>query len=263
LFDAGETQLLDSDFPQPSVFRIVTLRSSERHQLKQDQFAVKTQETLDWAAEHRNPLTYGLIAIALVLAIGAGAFYYQQNREQKASAMLGDALLVFNAPLRQAGTPETPGVPSFLSAAERARAASEKLLPVTQKYSHTDAATLANYFLGLSAEDMNDNAKAEQFLKVAADSGNKDTSALAKSALAALYHGTGRDQDAINLYQQLIAKPTNTISKASAQMSLAGLYETKNPTEARKLYEEVIKDKDNAAQVVSLANTKIAALKTQ
>jgi tetratricopeptide (TPR) repeat protein len=237
------------------------LRSSERHQLKQDQFAVKTQETLDWAAEHRNSVLYGTIALAVVLVLGLGGFYYQQNREQTASAMMGDALSVFNTPLTPAGTAPTPGIPSFATANDRAKAASEKLSQVADKYPHTDAGTLAKYFLGLSAEEMNDKAKAEQYLKEVADSGNQDTAALAKSALAALYHDTGRDQDAINLYKQLIEKPTNTVPKATAQLDLAELYGNKNPAEARKLYEDIVKNKDNAEQVISIANTRMATLK--
>jgi tetratricopeptide (TPR) repeat protein len=237
------------------------LRSSERHHLKQDQFAVKTQETLDWASAHRNPLFYAVLAIILVLALGIGGFYYQQNREQNASALLGEALTVFNTPLTPAGTAPTAGVPSFASSSDRAKAASAKLSQVADKYSHTDAGTLAKYFLGLSAEEMNDKSKAEQYLKEVADSGNKDTAALAKSALASLYHDSGRDQDAINLYKQLIDKPTNTVSRATAQLSLADIYESKSPADARKLYEDVIKNKDNAEQVISIANARMATLK--
>jgi tetratricopeptide (TPR) repeat protein len=237
------------------------LRSAERHQLKQNSFAVTTQETLDWASSHQGALLYWTIGIVVVGALLLGGFYFQQRREQAASALLGDALQQFSAPIVPAGTAPTPGFPSFTTAADRARAASGKFSEVANNYSHTDAGTLAKYFLGLSAEDMNDNAKAEQYLKQAAGSGNKDTAALAKSALASLYHDTGRDQDAINLYKELIDKPTNTVTKAQAQMSLAQLYEIKNPAEAKKLYLDIAKDKDNPEQVINAANTHMAAIK--
>ena len=237
------------------------MRSSERHQLKQDQFAAKTQETLDWASAHQNALTYGTIILVIVAAVGIGAFYYQQSREQAASALLSQALDQFNAPLVPAGTAPIPGEPMFTSARDRALVASKIFLEVTQKYTHTDAGTLAKYFLGLASEDMNDNAKAEQYLKDVSGSGNKDTAALAKQALAALYHNEGRDQDAIALYNELVSKPTNTVSKATAQMALAQLYETKDPAQAKKIYTDIAKDKDNAEQVISIANTRMAALK--
>jgi len=237
------------------------LRSSERHQLKQDQFAAKTQETLDWASEHQNILTYGTIIVVIIAALAIGGFYYQQSREQAASSLLSDGIDTFSAPIVPAGSAPIPGETTFTSAADRAKAASNKFIEVSQKYKHTDAGTLAQYFLGLCSEDINDNAKAEEYLKAVAASGPKDTAALAKQALASLYHNEGRDQDAINLYKQLIAKPTNTVSKATAQMELAGLYATKDPTEAKKLYAEVAGDKNNAEQVISVANTRMAALK--
>ncbi len=237
------------------------MRSSERHQLKQDQFAAKTAETLDWASAHQNTLTIATIVIVVIAAIGIGGFYYQQSREQAASSLLSVGLNQYNAPLVPAGTPPEPGVPMFTSAADRAKAASTNFIEVSQKYTHTDAGTLAKYFLGLCEQDMNDITKAEEYFKAVASSGNKDTAALAKAALAGLYHNENRDQDAINLYQELIAKPTNTVSKATAQMNLAELYETKNPAQARKLYEDIVKDKDNPEQVISLASTKMAVLK--
>ncbi|HVZ16296.1 MAG TPA: tetratricopeptide repeat protein [Terriglobales bacterium] len=176
------------------------MRSSERHQLKQDQFAAKTQETLDWASQHQNALTYWTIGIVVIVALAIAAFYYQQSREQNASALLGTAIEEYSSPIVLPGTPPIPGTPMFTSVSDRAKSASGKFLEISEKYTHTDAGTLAKYFLGLTAEDMNDNTKAEAYLKEASDSSNNDTASLAKSALASLYHDEGRDQDAIKLY---------------------------------------------------------------
>jgi tetratricopeptide (TPR) repeat protein len=237
------------------------LRSSERRQLKQDQFAAKTQETLDWASMHQSGLAYGSIILVIVAALAIGGFYYQQSREQSASALLSQGLDKFNAPLVAPGTAPVPGETTFTSSSDRAKAASDIFVEVSRKYTHTDAGTLAKYFLGIASEDLHDNAKAEAYLKDVANSGNKDTAALAKSALAGLYHGEGRDRDAINIYKELIDKPTNTVSKADAQMQLAELYGPKDPAAAKKLYTEVAADKTNAEQVVNMANTRMAALK--
>ena len=237
------------------------MRSSERRQLKQDQFAAKTQETLDWASQHQNALSYTTIVLVVIAAIAIGGFYYQQNREQSASALLGSAIEEYSTPIVAAGAPPVPGVPMFTSVADRAKSASGKFLEVSQKYTHTDAGTLAKYFLGLAAEDMNDNTKAEAYLKDVAGSGNKDTAALAKSALASLYHDEGHDQDAINLYNELIAKPTNTVTKAAAQMDLAELYTTKDPAQAKKLYAEIAGDKNNSEPIINLANSRMAGVR--
>lgn len=236
------------------------MRSSERHHLKEDQFAAATMDKLSWAVEHRNPmLVAGAILVVVLLALISG-FYYQQSRVQRASVLLGEALQLYSAPIRPAGSPEIPGQPTFTSIADRAKASSDKFVAVSENYGRTDSGVMANYFLGLAAEDMNDNAKAEEYLKKVSESGNKDVAALAKSALASLYHDTNRDQLAIDLYKQLIEKPTNTVPKSSAQIALADLYAAKDPMQARKLYEEVQKDNaDNPAGQV--AASKLQALK--
>lgn len=236
------------------------MRSSERHHLKEDQFAAATMDKLSWAVEHRNPMLVGGAIIVVVLLVLIGGFYYQQNREQHSSILLGEALQTYSAPIRPAGSPEVPGQPSFTSVPDRAKAASNKLVEISEKYGRTDSGAMANYFLGLCAEDMNDNAKAEEYLKKVSGSGNKDLAALAKNALASLYHDTGRDQLAIDLYKQLIEKPTNTVPKPSAQIALADLYAAKDPLQARKLYEEV--QKDNADNLVGqVVGSKLQGLK--
>lgn len=217
-------------------------------------------DKLSWAVDHRNPMLVAVGVLVVVSLVLIGGFYYQQRREQRASALLGEALQLYSAPIRPAGSPEIPGQPSFTSVADRAKAASEKLVETSEKYGRTDSGTMANYFLGLCAEDMNDNGKAEEYLKKVSDSGNKDLAALARNALASLYHDTSRDQLAIDLYKQLIEKPTNTVPKASAQIALADIYAAKDPLQARKIYEEV--QKDNADNLVGqVASSKLQGLK--
>jgi tetratricopeptide (TPR) repeat protein len=236
------------------------LRSSERHQLKENQFAVATQELFTSASEHRKFLLYGGGALVLVLLLVIGGFYYTQSREQKASVLFGQALQVYNAQIVPAGTQIPPGVTAFNNAEERAKAASNKLVEVSEKYGRTDSGVMAKYFLGLCAEDMKDNGKAEQYLKDVSDNGNKEVASLAKSALASLYHDTGKDQQAIDIYKQLIEKPTNTVPKASAQMALADVYATKDKTQAKILYEQI--GKENASNPIGgIANERMASLK--
>jgi len=217
-------------------------------------------DKLSWAVEHRNPVILGGGILVIVLLLLIGGFYYQQSREQKASVLLGDALQTYSSPIVPAGTPATPGQPSFTSVSDRAKAASNKFIEVADKYGHTDSGSMASYFLGLCAEDMNDNGKAEEYFRKVSDSGNKDLAALAKSALASLYHDTNRDQLAIDIYKQLIEKPTNTVPKPSAQIALAELYAAKDPSQAKKIYEEVQKDNSDNA-IGQLASTKLQTLK--
>jgi len=59
----------------------------------------------------------------------------------------------------------------------------------------------------------------------------------------------------------LIAKPTRSVGKATAQLELADLYEEKQqPQEAKRIYEQVQKENPNS-EVASLASSKLAGLK--
>jgi tetratricopeptide (TPR) repeat protein len=236
------------------------LRSSERHQLKENQFATATQEILTSASEHRTGLLYGGTALVVVLLLVIGGTYYLQSREQKASVLFGQAMQTYSAQIVAAGTPTAPGVTTFTSSEDRAKAASNKFVEVVEKYGRTDSGLMSKYFLGLCAEDMKDNAKAEQYLKDVADSRNKEVGSLAKSALGSLYHATGRDQQAIDTYKALIEKPTNTVPKASAQMALAEIYAAKDKTQAKILYEQIGKENPDSP-ISNIANTRMAELK--
>ena len=90
---------------------------------------------------------------------------------------------------------------------------------------------------------------------------NEDLAALAKLALAAVYHDTNRTKEAADLYNQLIAKPTRSVGKATAQMELAELYSsTQQPAEAKRVYEQIQKE-NPASEVAQFATQKLQQLK--
>jgi len=120
---------------------------------------------------------------------------------------------------------------------------------------------VAHYFLGTTALNMGDNAAAETNLKEVANTGNKDLAALAKLALATLYSNTNRSKDALDLYKQLVDRPTMTVSKVAAQIKLAALYESsQQPAEAKRLYEQIQKE-NPGSEAGALAQSKIQELK--
>ena len=236
------------------------MRSSTRHQLKQDQFTATAKETYSWAVAHRNKLVYLALAVAAALVIVLGGWVYIQQQNESAGVALGHALQVYRAPVIAAGEPSLPDATSFKSTQDRAKAARAEFGQVAQKYSHTHSADIARYFMGLADQDAGNAAAAEQELKQVADSGRSDLSALAKFALAAMYRSQGKDQQAAPLYKDLIDHPTNTVAKAQAQLALASVYESKQPQDARNLYQQVQKDNPDSP-AAQMANERLAQLK--
>jgi len=236
------------------------VRAQTRHQLKQDRFAEATGETVQWAVQHQKKLIIVAVVIAVVAAAALGSWYYEQNQDSAASGELGAALNTYSAPLRPAGMPPDPQFQTFTSTEERAKAAQPEFRAIVEKYRHTNSAQIAQYFLGLTDIDLGDNAGAERELKAVSGARNHDVSSLAKLALAALYHDTNRDSQAIELYKDLIAHPTRTVSKARAQLELATLYQTKDPQEARRILEQVSKD-NPGSPAAQIANMQMGGLK--
>ena len=83
--------------------------------------------------------------------------------------------------------------------------------------------------------------------------GDRNLANLAKLALAGLYHQTDRDAQAIEIYNALAAKPSETVSAGVAQLDLADLYAAEGKQEqARKLWAKVKDaDKDGAAGAIA------------
>jgi predicted negative regulator of RcsB-dependent stress response len=220
------------------------VRAEARHRLKQDKFAENVAETYaetySWALEHRNNLIAG--CVALVIAAIIGAITYMQHRNAKADDALGAALRIYQAPVVPPGTPAESAGQTFNSAAERSRAAHAEFAKIASEYSHTGSGRLARYFSGVTAADLGDSSGAESDLKAVSDSGSDDVAALAKMALASVYRGTNRLPQAVDIYKQLIANPTNSVPKVAAQLELAKTYQPTQPAEAAKIYAEIAKD---------------------
>lgn len=241
------------------------MRAETRHQLKQDRFSKVTIEAAEnaahWSEEHKTKLTVIVIAVVVMAAIGFGGWYYINTQDEKASAELSTAVRTFETPVRPAGVPAQPGYDSFASSQERATAARKQFQAIADKYPHTHTADMARYFVGLASSQLGDNAAAERSLQEAAASSNADLAALGKFALASVYRAENKDTQAVDLYKQLIDKPTVVVSKATAQLELAGFYEAqKKPDEAKRIYDQVEKE-NPASQAGSLAQRRAAALK--
>jgi len=241
------------------------VRAETRHQLKQDAFSRVTigaaEKTADWSVEHRSTLLISAIAAIIVIGAVAGGWYYLNAQDQKASVELSVAVRTMETQLRPAGTPAQPDFPTFTSAKERAEAAQKQFQAIVDKYPHTRTADMAHYFLGVTAVSLSDNAAAERNFKEVAAAGNREVSSVAKDALASLYGQTNRPKDAVAIYQELINKPTVSVSKVTAQLQLADLYQSSNqPLDAKRLYEQVKKE-NPGNEAGQLATEKLAQLK--
>jgi len=228
-----------------------------RHALKQDSFVTATSSSIGWLQEHRSSVLKVVVPVVLaIVAILAGAIVYNQ-RSEAALIALGKGFTIYSSPVRQPGMPEQMAKEAFATYPERAKAANQQFVDTANKYGWTRSGKNAEYFAGVTFMEMGQNGEAEKAFHKTMDSGDANLAALGKLALAGLYSQSKRNTEAIDLYKQLIAKPTAAVPAATAQLQLAALYETTRPDEAKKIYAE-IKDKDKNGPAGQIAAAKLA-----
>jgi tetratricopeptide (TPR) repeat protein len=222
-----------------------------RHALKGDKLAQTAASGVEWLSGHRSNVMRWVIAGAVVLVVSVAALVFWNVQSSAANEALGTALDTYTASLAQPGVPLQPG--EYATAADRAKAANQQFLAAAKKYGYLQQGAKAHYFAGVTYEDMSQNSQAETELKIAAGSWNRNLSNLAKLALAGLYRQTNRDSEAIAIYNQLVSKPSDTVSTAMAQLNLADLYASSGKQqEARALWAKVKDaDKDGAAGAIA------------
>lgn len=228
-----------------------------RQALKHDQFVDTTQHGLEWVSENRRSvIVSSSIILALIILIVGGVLIYNHRAEQ-ASIAFGNAMQAYQTPLAAPGQQVPPGTKTYPSVTERAKAANDLFLAVANQYGGTPDGKVARYFAGLTYIEEGQNASAEATLKQVASGFNSDLASLAKLSLAQLYRQTGRDAQAVDLYNELAAKPTSTVPNGLAQLQLAELYESQGkPDAARKIYAQ-LKDKDAKGPAGQLAAQKL------
>jgi tetratricopeptide (TPR) repeat protein len=226
-----------------------------RHALKKDKFAQATASSVSWVSGHRSGVLRWAIVAVVVVAAGVGAVIFWTQRSDAADTALGAALDTYNAPLATPGAPVEAG--SYSTAADRSRAANKQFLDVAQKYGWLPEGAKAHYFAGITDQELGQTGSAESELKIAAGAWDHNLSSLAKVALAGVYHQTARDSQAIDIYNQLIAKPSDTVSAGVAQLDLANLYASAGQQDKARAIWAKVKDSDKDGAAGSIAAQKL------
>jgi tetratricopeptide (TPR) repeat protein len=227
-----------------------------RHALKGDKFAQATQTSVTWLSGHRTNVVRWVVSAVVVLALGIGILIFWNARQSAAETALGQALDTYSAPLAFPGAPPQPG--TYATSKDRSKAANQQFKAVADKFGWFPEGAKARYFAGITYQELGQSSEAESELKSAAGSWNRNVANLAKIALASLYHQTNRDQQAIDLYNEVVAKPSDTVTSGAAQLDLADLYEaTGKQAQARALWAKV-KDSDKDGAAGAIAAQKLA-----
>jgi len=210
---------------------------------------------MSWLSGHRSGVTRWIIAAVAVVVVVGGSLVFSNWRSSTAETALGAAMDTYDAPLAQPGAPAENGM--YASVSDRSKAANQQFVAIAKQYGWLSEGAKAHYFAGVTYEDLGQNDQAETELKIAAKSWNRNLSNLAKLALAGLYHQTARDSQAIDLYNALVAKPSETVPATAAQLDLAELYAGSGKQDQARALWAKIKDTDKEGVAGSIAAQKL------
>ena len=226
-----------------------------RHALKGDKFAQATKSSVDWLSGHRSGVMRWVVSGVVALALLVAALIFWNIKSAAADTALGTALDAYSAPLLAPGAPASNGF--YATSTERSKTANQQFVAVAQQYGWLAQGTKAHYFAGVTYAELGQNGPAESELKDAAGSWDRNQANLAKMALAGVYHQTGRDAQAIDLYNEIVSKPSVTVSAPVAQLALADLYVAQGKQDQARTLWAKVKDADKDGTAGSIAARKL------
>jgi TolA-binding protein len=227
-----------------------------RKELKRDKFALEVEHTVEYVAEHRKAVIRYSVIGAAVLVLVLGFLAYRRHQQAARQASLTSALEVQQAAI---GPAPNEFVRAYPTEQARDEAAGKAFADVASKYSGSDEAAIAEYYLGTIAANQGKNAEAEKWLKSAIDSGSANYASLAKLTLAEVYKAEGKIGEGEALLRSLIAKPTDFVSKEHATIALAELLASSRPEEARKLLEPLRTERSTVSSAAIAALGEMSA----
>jgi tetratricopeptide (TPR) repeat protein len=227
-----------------------------RHTLKNDKFALAAANSANWFGEHRADILRWAIGAIVVLVVVIGGLAWLGMRSASANTALGAAMDVYGTPLAVPGEPVEAGV--YTSGVDRAKEANREFVAVAHNFRGTPIATKARYFAGVTYAELGQAGNAETELTAASHAWNRDLANLAKLALAGVYRQNSRDGEAIELYNQIAAKPSSTVTAAVAQLNLADVYAAEGKTDQARTLWAKIKDADKDGAAGSIADQKLS-----
>lgn len=226
-----------------------------RHALKKDSFVEAAASSVSWLSGHSTGVLRWVISGVVVILLAVAGIISWNMRTAAADNALGAALDVYDAPLAVPGAPPEAG--TYTAASDRAKEANREFVAIAAEYGWLSAGSKAHYFAGVTYEELGQTGSAESELKKAEDAVDRNVSNLAKLALAGLYHQTGRDDRAIEIYNALAAKPSDTVSTAVAQLDLADLYAASGKQDQARAIWAKVKDADKDGAAGSIAAQKL------
>ena len=182
------------------------MKSTERHQLKQDRFVSTLQQTYASIEANSRRLTAVVVTVVLLVGAAGGYVWWRHQRNAEASAMLGEAFVAADAPVAPVATTgeNTPPPGSFPTERARLEAALPKFMAAAEAYPKTLPGLAARYHAAAALVTLGrDEEAATRYQEVVDLAGSGVYGRMARLGLAEVRVRQGQYDPAINTYKEL------------------------------------------------------------
>lgn len=210
-----------------------------RKELKSDQVAATVEQTVDYFQAHQQIIVRATIAVVAAVVIIGGIFWYRSQQHSVREERLAEAMRVAQAPVGPAAAPDVLSFPNNDAKAAEENKVFSKLL---SDYPGTEEGYISEYYLGGVAVSQAKLEDARKKYQDVADRADKNTASLARYALAQIAFQENKTDEGEKILRNLMDHPTDMVSKDQATIELADGIKAKNPAEARKLLEAMVKE---------------------
>lgn len=245
------------------------MKSTERHKLKENEFAYTVARTREVVQQRQREITtIAIVVIAAVVLVG-GFFVVRSTRNEKANTLLASALAIADAQV-VTPPPPAPGSPppvqppgTYRTERERLDASVPRLQQAADAYPNTEAGITARYRLASSLAELGRFVEAEQrFSEVVQKTSQKniyhDT---ARLGLGEAQLAEGKADAAIATFRELASDTNSTlpVDGVLMQVGRAALAAGKKD-EATRAFTRVV-DEFPQSLYVTDAKEQLAAMK--
>ncbi len=219
-------------------------RRITRKEMKRDDFVSAMGRFSLWMEEH---VKEALLLGGAVLAAIIGSIFlvqYLNQREAKASALLGRGLEMLHAPVQGDGSAPAAGSLSYASEPEKLQAVIAQMDSLMQTYPRSRSGRLALYYKGLALDALGRNEEAmktlSEFLEASPDN---YAAPMAQAAMARMLQSAGQSQKALEILERLSKQTSGAYPPQAALMEMGRCLEGMGKKdEAREVYERLTKE---------------------
>jgi hypothetical protein len=238
------------------------MKSTERHHLKQNEFALTARRTVDALNDNRKPILLALVAIVVVGGGVLGYLTLRASRVNEAGARLGEAMAIAQSqiapPSTLPGAQQAPG--TYPTETARSEAALKAYQAIIADYPTGSVGVTAKYEAAGELLDLGRAAEAEAYFNDVIASGEELYAPMARLGLAQAKMAAGAHDDAIRLLTDLAADREGALPIDGVLMQLAQAYSKAGKTQdARAAYQRVVDEFTDSVYAFE-ARQRLAAL---